>query len=67
MNRLTIIEFAISQAIEDAFCSAIQTANNNAAAAKEIEAAYKIQIGALEVFVVETAASEALSRQSPTT
>jgi hypothetical protein len=49
LNKLTITEFAVGQAIEDALCPAIQTANNNAAAAKEIEAAYKVQIAALEI------------------
>jgi len=41
---------------------AIQTANDNANAAKELEATYKNQIAALEVLAAETAASEALSR-----
>lgn len=42
--------------------SAIQTANDNAPAAKELEATYKTQIAALEVLAAETAAAEALSR-----
>lgn len=42
---------------------AIQTANDNAQAAKELEATYQTQIAALEVLAAETAASEALSRQ----
>lgn len=41
---------------------AIKTANNNAQAAKEIEATYKTQIAALEVLTAETAVAEALSR-----
>lgn len=41
---------------------AIQTANDNAQAAKELEVTYKTQIAALEVLAAETAASEALSR-----
>ncbi|MBY5684811.1 hypothetical protein HFO32_22065 [Rhizobium leguminosarum] len=41
---------------------AIQTANDNAQAAKELEATYKTQIAALEVLATETAVNEALSR-----
>lgn len=41
---------------------AIKTANDNALAAKELEATYKTQIAALEVMATETAAAEALSR-----
>lgn len=41
---------------------AVKTANDNAAAAKEVEATYKNQIAALEVMAAETAATEALSR-----
>jgi hypothetical protein len=41
---------------------AIQTANNNAAATKALEATYKVQIAALEILAAETAAAEALSR-----
>lgn len=41
---------------------AIKTANNNAQAAKEIEATYKTQIAALEILATETAVAEALSR-----
>ncbi len=41
---------------------AIKTANDNADAAKELEATYKVQIAALEVMATETAAAEALSR-----
>lgn len=41
---------------------AIKTANDNAAATKELEATYKTQIAALEVLATETAAAEALSR-----
>lgn len=42
---------------------AIKTANDNAAAAKEIEASYKTQIAALEILATETSAAETLSRQ----
>ncbi len=41
---------------------AIDRANENAAKALEIEAAYKVQIASLEILAAETAAAEALSR-----
>jgi hypothetical protein len=41
---------------------AIQTANANAKAAKELEATYKTQIASLEILAAETAISEALSK-----
>ncbi|KQQ61121.1 hypothetical protein ASF69_01480 [Rhizobium sp. Leaf311] len=53
------VALAASKAANDL---AITTANNNAAAAKEVEAAYKVQIASLEILATETAAAEALSR-----
>jgi|GEM_PF-5347694 len=38
-------------------------ANDNAQAAKALEATYKIQIAAVEILATETAAAEVLSRQ----
>lgn len=42
---------------------AIKTAADNAEKIKEVEAAYKVQIAALEILASETAINEALSRQ----
>lgn len=53
------VALAASKAANDL---AITTADNNAARALEIEAAYKVQIASLEILAAETAAAEALSR-----
>lgn len=53
------VALAASKAANDL---AITTADANAAKAREIEAAYKVQIASLEILAAETAAAEALSR-----